>query len=129
MYRPLSILLLTIFLFACSRTEPDMYEASPLAATMRQMVEFSKASKLAIKESKTLDVPQEFLDLTVYKGTKDEHLDPFFQTMAKQYANNLRRMEGDSFAFYYQQSIKTCITCHQQFCGGPLVIIEKLQLQ
>ena len=53
---------------ACNQTpkkeKAEMYEASELASTMRQMVEFSKSAKAALANNQSIDsIPSEIWDM------------------------------------------------------------------
>lgn len=113
-----------------SNKDADMYEASPLAAMMREMVDFSKDARKKLQEGDTIVVPKSFYALKEQKGTRDEHEDEAFQQMSDVYIAALKGIERqDSQYYYYNQSINACKTCHSTYCGGPLVVIDQLPLE
>ena len=127
-----------LFIFCCaailascnSSGNADMYEASDLSATMRDMVEFSKATKSALENEKEIpSIPKEFFELQSLESTRGEHKESAFIGMTTDYYNALRGMQrGDSVSYFYSKSIDACITCHSTYCGGPMTIISKLGL-
>ena len=123
---------IAILVTACKQTSQhetaEMYEASPLSQTMRTMVSFSKQAKTQIANGEGIDsIPAEIWDMAQATGTRDEHLEADFQTLAKPYLKALRGLErGDSLAHYYKKSIDACKSCHSVYCGGPMSIINQL---
>lgn len=113
-----------------SNKTAELYEASELSSLMRDMVEFSKASKATLNAGGTIDsVPQHLFNLKHAKATRDEHLEESFQSLTDPYLNALRGIErGDSQHYYYKKSINACKSCHQVYCGGPMSIINQLPL-
>ena len=121
---------LLLFFLACNQQSNDaeMYEASELSLAMRHMVKFSEQSRQILRDSGHIDsIPQEFFDLASLQATRNEQNDDAFKTMAKVYAAQLKGIQrGDSQAYFYDQSIKACKSCHSTYCSGPLAIISKL---
>ena len=121
-------ILISAFILACGNS-PEMYEASNLSEMMRDMVNFSKEAKDSLKSDYKISVPSQFYDLASQEATRDEHKDELFQSMSKSYINALKGIErGDSQVYYYNQSIAACKSCHNSYCGGPLVVIDKLSI-
>ena len=106
----------------------EMYEASELSATMRVMVDFSKAAKQSIANGEAIDsIPSVIWDMATAHGTRDEHLESDFQALSKPYLEALKGIErGDSQSYYYYKSIDACKSCHSVYCGGPMAIINQL---
>lgn len=119
--------------FGCSQStknKPEMYEASELAELMREMVKWSKSAKIKLANSEKIEVPDEFFALPQKKGTRNEHLEETFQSHATVYVQQLKQIQqSDSQAYYYNKSIDACRSCHQSYCGGPLVVIDQLGLE
>lgn len=121
-------------IFACSQNsdkasdKADMYEASELSAMMREMVTFSKKAKATLAAGDIImEVPQTFYDLSKQHGTRDEHLESAYQSMAPTYTDALHGIERkDSQQYYYDASIQACKSCHGVYCGGPLAVINQL---
>ena len=127
----LILAILSTSIFACSQKDnkADMYEPSPMSQLMRRMVVFSKRSQTKISRGDTIRVPKVLYELPIRKGTRDEHKDSAYQQMARIYMDKLKGIErGDSQAYYYQESINACKSCHSTYCGGPMKVINKLDL-
>ncbi len=127
------VLLLTVVVYtACKQPQKEekaeMYEASELSATMRVMVDFSKAAKQSIAKGQSIDsIPSVIWDMATAHGTRDEHLESDFQSLTKPYLEALKGIErGDSQSYYYYKSIDACKSCHSVYCGGPMAIINQL---
>ena len=125
--------LIAVSIFACSQkdsgdSKAEMYEASELAAMMRDMVEFSKDAKAKLANGESIDsVPTHFWNIKTAVGTRDEHLETPFQTMTEPYLKALEGIQrGDSQQYYYDASIAACKSCHGIYCGGPMSIINQL---
>lgn len=126
------IFVLAIAALSCNKKQSssnaEMYEASELAATMRQMVEFSKYAKASLAEGKSIDsIPSAFWNLPKMQGTRNEQKENDFQQLVIPYLEALKGIErGDSQAHFYKQSIQACKSCHSVYCGGPMAIIKQL---
>lgn len=120
---------------ACTQSnkseKAEMYEYSELASLMRDMVAFSEDAKSKLQNGDSITaIPSQLWDLQKAKGTRDEHLESTFQALTEPYLNSLKGIErGDSQVYYYNQSIQACKSCHSSYCGGPLVVINKLPIQ
>ena len=133
MYRIL-ILVILAMVISCNEKQAsnnaEMYEASELAATMRQMVEFSKYAKNSLENGGSIDsIPNSFWRLSEMQGTRDEQKESDFQNLVLPYLEALKGIErgdSDSQAYYYKQSIQACKSCHSVYCGGPMAIINQL---
>lgn len=119
-----------VFILACSNTDQhkaDMYEASPLAAMMRKMVDFSEKAKINLAQNQKIKVPKELYSMPYLQATRNESEESVFQEMAKDYIAALEGIEReDSQAYYYSASIKACKNCHSVYCGGPMAVINTL---
>ena len=127
------LLVITFSIFACSQNtseKAEMYEYSELASLMREMVAFSEEAKAKlIKGDSITSIPASIWGLKEAKGTRDEHLESTFQSLTDPYLNALKGIErGDSQLYFYNQSIDACKSCHSSYCGGPLVVINKLPI-
>ena len=127
--------ILSLFIFACTQTnkgeKAEMYQHSEMASLMQDMVAFSKDAKSKLQAGDSIaSIPINLWDLKTAKGTRDEQLESTFQSLANPYLNALQGIErGDSQMYYYNASIDACKGCHASYCGGPLVIINKLPLE
>ena len=120
---------LMLSLLACTNKGPDMYEASPLAQLMRDMVEFNKSARLDALEGRTIDIPDAFYSIREKQATRDEQKDDAFQSMAALFLARMKDVDGNAEpAEAYHRMINACIHCHNTYCGGPLEIINQLQI-
>jgi hypothetical protein len=124
--------IISISIIACSQNnkneKADMYEASELAQLMRDMVTFSEGAKAKLAAGEKIDsIPSQIWGLKEAHATRDEHLEPTFQSLTNPYLEALKGIErGDSQQYYYTQSIQACKSCHGVYCGGPLNKINQL---
>ena len=117
-----------------SAAEPEMYEASELAALMRSMYE----RNLEIgKQIEAGNIPESFPDdfYTIHSAEATPgmlHDTVFFKNMAAQYLVNMKKItEAESkqeAKIAYNDMIMTCAGCHQVYCQGPLPTIRKMKL-
>jgi len=136
MKKALIFLSLAVSVVACKQSQEsknetaDMYEASELSQTMRDMVEYSKLVREQIRNDEQVSpVPEHIWNLKKAEGTRDEHLEDVFQALADPYLEALKGLEtSDSNAYYYSKSIAACKACHSSYCGGPLQVINQLGL-
>ncbi len=130
----IALFLLTL-VFACNEgsnnQKADMYNASELASLMRDMVTFSDSARVSLLSGKSIEsIPENLWGLKTAKGTRDEHEEDLFQSLTDPYLNALKGIErGDSQMYYYNKSIEACVGCHNNYCGGPLVVINKLPIR
>ena len=129
------LIFISLGVFACTQStkseKAEMYEYSELASLMRDMVAFSEDAKVKLLNGDSItSIPSAIWELKKAKGTRDEHLESTFQSLTNPYLNALKGIErGDSQLYYYNQSIQACKSCHSSYCGGPLVVIDKLPIQ
>ncbi len=111
-------------------TQAEMYEASELSQLMRDMVTFSKQAKENLANEASIEsIPNQMWNLKKAKGTRNEHLEESYQAMSDPYLNALKGIQrGDSQAYYYRKSIDACKSCHGVYCGGPMDVINTLDL-
>ena len=129
----ITILLIISGIFSCTKQSQssdsaEMYEPSELSQIMRDMVTWSRETKLLLLKGEVIDdVPKQFYELASQKATRDEHKDAAFQGMVPEYLDALEGIDRkDSQQYYYDASIQACKTCHAVYCGGPLSVINQL---
>ncbi len=105
-----------------------MYEPSELAMLMRQMETENLNLRRAILEDDSLIYPKAYHHLNTSKPTQEGTIDEDYKAFSAAYStsmNNLR--EGDSNIVYrFNQGVQACVSCHNQFCGGPIERIQQL---
>lgn len=115
-------------------TSFKMYTLSPMAQLMEEM----HANALAIKakleagETEFGEFPESHLKLMEAKMTDPTDRDMFFETQAKEflaYEKAFYESKKSDKIEEYNAIINSCLTCHQQKCGGPIPRIKKLKIQ
>lgn len=118
----------------CEKPVFDDYKASPLAALMRKMdAEMNIAKRMILAENgnlsdsvslaydsiKTATPTDPTVKTDVFAGMADAFL---FNVQALQKADPHNRKD------IFNTTVSSCISCHQEFCPGPIVRIKKLKL-
>ncbi len=113
--------------------EPDMYEASELVLIMRKMYDDNMAMKAQIKAGVVPDaIPEEYHKILTATATNPDELDDLYYAMAKVYLNDYQSMvdaKPEELVSKYNNLVKTCVNCHQNYCMGPIPKIEKLYIK
>lgn len=115
--------------------EPDMYEASELAALMRKMYEDNLALGDSIEAGKIpAEFPEDFYNVHTAEATPGMlHDTAFFHNMARQYLRNMERIKEAETPrqakIAYNEMVMTCASCHQVYCQGPLPKIRRMKLK
>ncbi|MDY7395791.1 hypothetical protein UMM65_11090 [Aureibaculum sp. 2210JD6-5] len=112
------------------KEEMQMYEPSEMALLMRQMYEFNKLTKTKIINKDSLFAfPEEFINIHKAAMTNPDERDAEFDSLAIEFVKFQKATfstESDSTAYYFNQSVNSCIACHQTRCTGPVPKIKKL---
>lgn len=145
-----AILLLTIvvLVFACSSSgEKDKKDSatsckrslnpngdSQLALLMREMATWTDSCKSAVMMKKENPAePTELINIHTLQKT-DSTIDiKLFNACADVYLQKVRSFKAlgidlDSRADAYNEMVHACVSCHENFCGGPIKRIQKLML-
>ena len=133
------LLLPLLLLSSCTKSDKkekteenkmQMYEPSEMTLLMRQMYEFNKRTKLQIINNDSLsNFPEEFVNIHKAVMTDDKLRDAEFDSLAVQFVNYQKATfstQSDSASYYFNQSVNSCIACHQTRCTGPIPKIKKL---
>ncbi len=138
MHKSFCFLFTVLLLAACSKPvkkekvgpEMKMYEPSEMALLMRQMYEFNKLTKAQIINRERLSAfPEEFVKIHNAIMTDPDERDSEFDSLAVQFVKFQKATystKSDSTAYYFNQSVNSCIACHQTRCTGPIPKIKKL---
>lgn len=140
-------LVLASFFFSCQQAEnkeeaspkteenwkADMYEPSELVMVMRQMYD----DNLKLKESVHQGIvpaamPENYREILTAKSTNPGELKPSYFAMANTYLDNYEAMtksDPQTVEAKYNILISSCISCHKNYCMGPIPKIEKLYLK
>ena len=137
MRKILVLLILFVAFQSCKSKEekkqakaPVMYQPSEMAILMRGMYEFNKVVKTQIiNKDSILPFPEEFLNIHSAVLTDKFERNVEFDSLSKKYLDYQKAIytsSSDSTAYYFNQSIQTCVTCHEPRCTGPIPKIKKL---
>lgn len=136
--KSLFFLFAILLIVACNNTpkkkknevKMQMYEPSEMALLMRQMYEFNKLTKAQIISKDSLSsFPEEFISIHEAVMTSPDERDAEFDSLAVQFVNLQKATfstKSDSTIYYFNQSINSCIACHETRCTGPIPKIKKL---
>ena len=103
---------------------------SELAILMREMANWTDSCKAAIESGREIPSKPEHLgDLHSAKRT-DETIDAsLFNSLASLYQGKVMEFEQcaeKERVEYHNAMVGACVGCHQNFCQGPLVRINKM---
>ena len=115
------------------KADPVMREVTELVSLMFQMEvrmksvreqivnsNFSKFSDLGYDMIYSAEASKDVVRDSVYVSKGDLYLG---------YVNQLSRAESpDSARVHFNNVISTCISCHQDYCPGPVARIKKLRI-
>lgn len=109
---------------------PIMYKPSEMALLMRGMYEFNNVLKTQIiNKDSLLPFPEEFVNIHSAVLTDKFERNDEFDSLSKKYLlyqKAIYTSRSDSTAYFFNQSIQTCVTCHEPRCTGPIPKIKKL---
>ena len=109
---------------------PIMYKPSEMAILMRGMYEFNKIVKTQIiNKDSLLPFPEEFVNIHSAVLTDKFERNDEFDSLSKKfiiYQKAIYTSKSDSIAYFFNQSINTCVVCHEPRCTGPIPKIKKL---
>lgn len=112
-------------------TEIKMAEFSELAQLMRQIHKDAKQWRKQIVNGQTVtDSVAIYKALVESTPTKAEVQGPVFEGMAANYQTQLNAFlaarDIDLAKSSYNNLVTACISCHQEYCPGPVKTIKKL---
>lgn len=106
---------------------------SELAILMREMANWTDSCKAAIESGRAMPAKPEKLNTLHTAERTDETIDEtVYNSMASVYQGKVLAFEQATDANrkeLYNAMVSACAGCHQSFCQGPLVRINKLYLQ
>lgn len=138
MHKSTLFLVIALLLQACSSSGKNekvaekmrMHEPSEMALLMRQMYEYHKVVKAQIvAKDSLLAYPDEFIKIHTAVLMDPSERDAEFDSLAVEFVKFQKSVFStnlDSTTYYFNQSVKTCVACHQTRCTGPIPKIEKL---
>lgn len=109
-----------------------MHEPTEMALLMRQMYEYNKLVKQQlIKGGRLAPFPEEFEKIHSAAVSDPSEKDAEFDSLAMvfmKFQNKTFSTKKDSSAYYFNQSINTCVACHETRCTGPIPKIKRLKI-
>lgn len=110
-----------------------MYETSELSKMMEEMYVFNDSIKQQIINKESLsslpfDLEQLHKAEMTNRFERDDNFNKFAEVF-KNYQLQLYSTSKDSLKTVYNNTINTCIACHQNSCTGPIPRIKKLLIQ
>jgi hypothetical protein len=140
---------IAVFAFACSSPEVAEVNAdsaaackpksvnpngdSELAILMREMANWTDSCKVAIESGRAMPAKPEKLNTLHTAKRTDETIDAsLFNSMASLYQGKVLEFEQATDADrkeMFNAMVSGCQGCHQSFCQGPLVRINKMVIQ
>lgn len=112
--------------------EFDMYEMSEMALLMEQMYVENEQLKQKIINGDTIGAfPNHFLKIHKAVMTDEQENDTFFKEQAALFIQSQELIYEDpkNAKKHFNNSIDSCISCHEVKCGGPIQRIKKLYIK
>ncbi|MDN4166594.1 hypothetical protein QWY31_13880 [Cytophagales bacterium LB-30] len=122
--------------FSCQSGSKRAYDpnnpylpSSPLAAVMREMVETLEKEKPSRAKGEFLPMDKDlFHEIKTATPTKASDASLTFYGMADGFLGVLDTYNQSPNQVHYNALIDACVSCHQNFCEGPITRIKKLKL-
>jgi len=135
----LELLCIALFLFSCKKEikqpkeELIMYQSSEMAALMNAMYEGNMTVKNKILEGDSIgNFPDIYLNIHDAVLTDPADRNASFEAFSKLYIQNMQQVYSgsqDSLKQNFNQTINSCIACHETTCRGPIPRIKKLLIK
>lgn len=139
----LIIICCAVLLVSCNRekkkvedTKKDeliMYAPSELALLMEEMYVMNDSIKSQINRGEApADFPQKLMDIHTAQMTNRFTRDESFQKFAQLFLKNQQSIYSaseETIKINFNNTINTCIACHQTSCTGPIPRIRKLLIK
>lgn len=115
-----------------SKTKSRMYEASELALLMREMRDDFAIERKNLEAGGNLntDLIEKYKGIQSAKPTaKNDTVGPY-HAFAKSFIAQLESVnESEDKIGQFNMAVQTCVSCHTQYCQGPIPSIKKLLLE
>jgi cytochrome c553 len=136
----LIFLVISLSLLSCQNEkdievkEPfQMYETSELATLMEEFYVYNDSLKSQILNDLDLtSLPSDFNKIHTAQMTDRFERDESFQLFAnlfEKHQKEIYKVSKDSLKQAFNNTIHTCIACHQTTCTGPIPRIQKLLIK
>jgi hypothetical protein len=116
----------------CAPDEVNPNGTAELAVIMRGLADHSEAMKTAIQKGDALPLQPEILERLKTAERTDKNIDEsVYNSHADAYLAQMSQLYGgaqEERQKYFNATIDACISCHENFCHGPIKRIRKLYL-
>lgn len=106
---------------------------SELALLMREMHAYTSLTREQLMNDRFNDVVEPaFVKILTATPTDSTVKGEPFESFAKNYLNRLHTLHStdqDQKKNVYNEMVNSCISCHEEYCPGPIKKISKLKLQ
>lgn len=134
MYKYFFIIFVCTVLCACNEKEKSnissVRKPSEMSVLMNKMYTENETIKKKILNGEDLSsFPKEYLKIHTATLTDPSDRTSQFNGFSELYLGNLRKVfhtRKDSVAYQFNQTVNSCIACHQSTCPGPIPKIKKL---
>jgi hypothetical protein len=113
-------------------TIKDPNNPKPMALMMRQMAANADSMKHQLERGETLDsLRYPFIRFYMAEPTDPSVLEPQFYENARLFQESYRELfrHSKEQVKYHNLVIGKCISCHENYCSGPLKRIRKLLIK
>ena len=111
----------------------EVNKSSELALLMRKMWEENMELKEIVANGGKIDsFPKSYYTIHSATATNPDEINNVYHSFADMYLNSMNNLtdpgnEDDIAAF--NNMVKACVDCHQQYCHGPIPKIKKLYIK
>ena len=109
-----------------------MYEPTELALLMKKMVKDYGESQALLEEGKMPKYKVDYAkDILTSEATDPNDINDLYKSLAAPFIAQADAYAASSDSLpaqieMHNLTIKSCISCHQSFCSGPISAIKKL---
>ncbi|MEP7265763.1 MAG: hypothetical protein ABI772_14760 [Bacteroidota bacterium] len=137
---PLIISLLIVLIWSCTNNKKESCSNdlnpngdSELALLMRDMTAHLESEKKLVESgAEPSHLPEEFDKILTATPSDSKQRGEHFQDFAKMYLDALTAYHNstkENHSFAYNNLVKSCISCHENECPGPIKRIQKLLVE
>lgn len=115
---------------SCKTSTVNPNGSSELAMLMREMAAFTDSAKQDLMNGREIDARPEKLATIISAKKTDPNINvDVFNPLAQHYIASVEDFYGakpEQKTEMFNNMVKACINCHENFCGGPIKRIQKL---
>jgi hypothetical protein len=114
------------------KTKSGMYEPTELALLMKQMLADYGQSKSRLDQKKLIVKRVDYVsDILNAEATDPNDINDLFRALVQPFIEQATKyaQTGDTLSQQIKMhnlTIRSCINCHESFCGGPISAIQNL---